>query len=243
MEVFKYLLNKKIYLLINILILFIGYLLIDYGLSLIGEDQKASNVYVSIGTSLIAAGIVIFLDLWKNITIGKLLEKIKNIINDSGLNYIYKKRDIDAYDTLIDNMKHGIDICGYSLAGFFDSFSETVITKAKTKDVRIRVIFVDYNSQASQHRAAIEGKSTDLFKERFNTFVDHFSGIQSIEIRTIDTPLSTMIFRIDDFMFIGPHFYKKQSKSTITMELKRGKWVFDEYQSEFERMWKDAKSI
>jgi len=43
--------------------------------------------------------------------------------------------------------------------------------------------------------------------------------------------------------FVGPHFYKKQSKATLTMELKKNKWMYDEYQKEFDRMWTDAKPI
>jgi hypothetical protein len=240
MEILKYLINKKLYLLINIIILLIGYYCIDKGNSMIKSDASSSNIYVSIGTSLIAAGIVIFLDLWKKLSINKITEKIKNIINESGIQWVSKKRDLDKYDVLVENLKDSLDICGYSLGGFFDSFSDTI----KSKDnIKVRVLFVDPDSDAAKQRAEIEGKSVVLFKEKFETFKKHFKDVDSVVIKKINIPLSTMIYRIDDVMFIGPHFYKKQSKSTLTIELAKSKWLFDEYQQEFNRMWDDASPI
>lgn len=243
MEALKYLLNKKVYLLINLIIIGLGYYCIDKGISIIESAPKSSNVYVSIGTSLVATGIVVFLDLWKNFSIGELLEKVKIIINEAGVLHVYKKRDIDRYDKLISDLSDSLDICGYSLGGFFDSFSETVLEKVKNKNVKVRVLFVAYDSEASKKRAEVEGKSVELFKQRFETFINYFRDIDGIEIKTIDIPLSSMIYRIDNIMFVGPHFYKRQSKSTLTVELSKGKWMFDDYQKEFDRMWEDAKSI
>ena len=54
MEMLKYLSNKKIYLLINIIILGLGYFFISEGLD--KEISGTSNVLVAIGTSLFAAG-------------------------------------------------------------------------------------------------------------------------------------------------------------------------------------------
>lgn len=243
MEALRYLFSKKVYLLVNLIILGIGYYFIDKGISAIETTPKSSNVYVSIGTSLVATGIVVFLDLWKNFSIGKLLEKVKVIINEAGVLYIYKKRDVDRYDSLISELSESLDICGYSLGGFFDSFNEIVLEKVKNKNVKVRVLFVGYNSEASKKRAEIEGKSMELFKQRFEAFRNYFNDVDGLEIKTIDVPLGSMIYRIDDVMFVGPHFYRRQSKSTLTVELSKGKWMFDEYQQEFDRMWNDAKSI
>ena len=68
-----------------------------------------------------------------------------------------------------------------------------------------------------------------------------FGGIENIKLKQIDSPLTTMIFRIDDTMFIGPHFHKKPSKSTVTLELDKNGWMFEEY----EYLWpmKEAAEI
>lgn len=243
MDLLKYLASKKIYLLINLIILGIGFYLIDKGLYSKNSTSANSHIYVSIGTSLIATGIVIFLDLWKNFSISNIFGRIKNIINEGGVEHLYKKRDIDRYDSLMTNLSYSLDICGYSLGGFFDSFSQILIEKLGKSKIAVRIIIVKPNSEASKFRAEIEGKSPLLFEERIKTLKNFFNGISGIEIREIEYPLSTMIFKIDDVMFVGPHFHKKQSKSTLTMELQKGKWMFDEYQSEFDRMWNNSNNI
>jgi len=247
MEILKYLFNnKKIYILINIIILGIGYYFINKGVSLSSSPctTTSSNIYISIGASLIAAGIVVFLDLWKNFSISKIFEKIQNIINEGGIEQLFNKRDIDRYDDLVNNLTKSIDICGYSLTGFFDSFSNKLKEKFQQNPrIKIRVIFVDCDSEASKTREKIEEKASGTLKSRFETFKNFFNSCDNVEIRLIDFPLSSMIFRIDDALFVGPHFYKKQSKATLTMELKRNKWMYDEYQKEFDRIWDDAKPI
>lgn len=105
------------------------------------------------------------------------------------------------------------------------------------------MLFVNPDSEAAKERSEIEGKSILLFKEKIETFKKYFKEVNHVEIKIIDIPLSSMIYRIDDVMFIGPHFYKKQSKSTLTIELAKGRWLFDEYQQEFNRMWDDASKI
>lgn len=243
MEIINYLLKSKVYLLVNIIIILLGYFFINKGICTIKVDSATSNIYVSIGTSLIAAGIIVFLDLWKKLSIHKITRKIKNIFNEAGIQWVSKKRDLDRYDELIGNVKNSIDICGYSLSGFFESFGDLIKVKAQKNNVKIRVLFVDPISAASQQRAEIEGKSVQLFIEQIESFKKFFQEVDSVEIRTISIPLSSMIYKIDDVMFIGPHFYKKKSKSTLTIELSEGQWLFNEYQNEFNRMWDDAKQI
>lgn len=86
--------------------------MINHGISITKSNVLVSNIYVSIGTSLIATGIVLFLDLWNKLTIKKVTEKIKNVINESGIERVSKKRDLDRYDNLIDNLNDSLDICG-----------------------------------------------------------------------------------------------------------------------------------
>jgi len=240
----KYISDKKVYGLITFITFIIGWFLVDKGMSLPVERSKLSNIFVSIGTSLIATAIVLILDIWKNYSIANIFKKIDNIINEAGLEQVYRKRDIDRYDDLVQNFKNSIDICGYSLGGFFESFSDTVSAKiVQNPSIIVRVIFVDPKSDAAKIRAAIEGKSPDLYKNKFETFKNFFTNNSNVEIRTIDVPLSSMIFRIDSILFMGPHFYKKQSKATHTFELREGNWLFKEYQDEFNRMWDNAQPI
>lgn len=234
----RYLFSKhKKHLFINILVFIIGWFFIYVGLN---STPTLASILISIGASLFATGIVLLLDIWKRYATDKIAEKIDNIITESGVEWISKKRDLDKYDDLIANMQNSLDICGYSLGGFFESYGASIKKKQNTT---IRVLFVNPDSTVSAQRVKIEGKHEDQFKALFSTFTNFFKDTNFVENRTIDFPLSTMIYRIDDTMFVGPHFYKKQSKATLTMELSKDKWLFDEYQKEFDRMWESAEPL
>jgi len=237
----QYLGYKSVYVLITVITLMLGYFLIDKGINLPDTQGKTSNILVSIGTSLVATAIVLFLDLWKNFSVDHLMAKTDNIINIGGFEKVYKKRDLDRYDDLMENLGKGIDICGYSLGGFFESFSLTLRAKLQVhSNIKVRVIFVNPRSEAAKKRAEIEGKNIELYKQKFETFKTFYAGIANMEIKTVDFPISSMIFRIDSVLFIGPHFYQHQSKATHTFELRKDSYLFKEYQEEFERMWDDA---
>lgn len=230
-----------IYILINIIIFLIGLFLIYIGFTQKQSSENIANIAISIGTSLVATGVVLALDLVRRNTNKRVNRRTKNILGHSGIQWVYEKRDLDKYDHLIKRVSDRLDICGYSLGAFFDSYGEIIKKRATINDLKIRVLFVNPNSEAARARAELEGKPSNHFEDRFNSFMNFFSGTSSVEIKTIDTPLSSMIYRIDNIMFIGPHFYKTQSKSTLTIELSKGSMLFNEYQKEFDRMWIDAK--
>src|SRR5690606_27091072 len=126
-------------------------------------------------------GIVVALDLWRKFNSKKINQKTNNVIIESGIQWVSKKRDLDRYDNLIKKLDHSLDICGYSLSGFYESFSETIKQKALTNNVKIRVLFVNPSSNAARERAEIEGKKVSLFTEKLETFKNFYLGIQNIE--------------------------------------------------------------
>ncbi|MBK0379324.1 hypothetical protein [Mucilaginibacter segetis] len=245
MAFFRFLWKNSIYLLVNIIILLLGAYLIKSGtcLDVNSSDQSNSTISISIGTSLIAASIVMFLDLFRQLSISRIFAQLQNIVYDAGLQHIYKKRDIDKYDDLVSEMSSSLDIVGYSLGAFFESYSDILQVKTNKNPVNLRIMLVDPDSLFSKNRAQNELKSEGAFREKITTMLRFFKGNSKVEIRFFHSPISSMIFRIDKVMFVGPHFYKKQSKATTTMEIKQGHWLFEEYQQEFERMWADASPV
>lgn len=239
----NYLSKNKTHLLINIIILLVGYALIIYSDCFSGSDLKRSNIYTAIGTSLIATALVLVLDLWRKFTIKELNKQIQNVINSAGIARVSKSRSLERYDDLMKKLKTSLDICGYSLGSFFENYSDLLNEKTTNKNIKVRVLFVNPDCEAAKIRADIESKNIKLFKEKLKTFSNHFKDNTNVEIKLIDVPLSSMIFRIDKVMFVGPHFYKRQSSATLTKELSHGKWLFTAYQSEFDRMWEDASNF
>jgi hypothetical protein len=181
-----------------------------------------------------------FLDLLRHVSVAEVLKRMNNLINDAGLHWVYKKRDLDRYDGLMQHLNTSLDIAGYSLGAFFDSYSELLKGKLSKNGIKVRLLLVNPNSNHSFRRAEIEGRSQDQFKGKIETLQNFFKAVNGIEVRFFDAPLSSMIFRIDKIMFVGPHFYQRQSKATLTYELQHSHWLFDEYQNEFNRMWEDS---
>jgi hypothetical protein len=218
----------------------LAFLFIFRGYNPNNTDQK-NAVYLAIGTSLIAAGIVALLELWKDLSRNKMLEKINNVILDSGVNYVFPKRDLDKYDQLMKNMNSRLDITGYSLNAFYESYTDLLVQKTKEiPSIAIRMLAVNPESVFSKHRAELEGKTSKSIKESIDRLKRKFGNIENIKLRQINSPLTTMIFRIDDTIFVGPHFYKRPSKSTVTLELDKNGWMYEEYEKEFEKLWSDA---
>jgi len=243
MKILKFFRDQIIYLLGDLVLFLLAFLFIFKGYNPNNSDQK-NAVYLAIGTSLIAAGIVALLELWKDLSRNKMLERINNVILDSGINYVFRKRDLDKYDHLMENLTGRLDITGYSLNAFYESYSDLLVERTeKAPSLTVRMLVVNPESDVSKHRAQLEGKSSESVKDSVNRLKRKFGGVDNIKVKEISSPLTTMIFRIDDTMFVGPHFYKKPSKSTLTVELDKDGWLYQEYEKEFEKLWQDASDL
>ena len=241
--------GKKSYYIIYVLI---GTLILATGLIFILRSNiefvkqipnlKKYAILLGIGGSLLASSIVYFLDLVKDLYKSNLQKKISNVIFDAGIEEIYRKRDLDKYDVLIKDLNNSIDISGYSLNAFNDSYSHILKQKlAKNSSIRIRILLVNPNSYYAKERENQEGNAENTYLNSVNKIIDTYKDSINVSIRIVDTPLPTMFFRIDNVLFIGPHLYKRSSKSTVTYELRKSGWLFDEYQNDFVRLWESGK--
>ena len=243
MKILRFFRDQIVYLLVDIVIFLLAFLFIFRGYNPRNTTQE-NAVYLSIGTSLIAAGIVALLELWKDLSRNKMLERINNVILDGGINYVFPKRDLDKYDHLMKNLNSRLDITGYSLNAFYESYADLLVERTKkTPSLTIRMLLVNPQSEFSKYRAALEGKTYQSIRDSINRLKQKFGTVKNIKLRQINSALTTMIFRIDDTMFVGPHLYKKPSKSTLTLELDKNGWLYEEYEKEFEKLWGDATEL
>jgi hypothetical protein len=228
--------SKSAYILICTIILLSGFVLI----LLPGKEV----VFISIGTSLIAGGIISFLIFWHQIIQETEQEKFDNIFT-AGLDSVYPKRDLDRYDELIKKLSYSIDITGYSLRGFYESFRDIIIEKLnRDSRIKVRILVVDPDSVFSREREKIEGYPEGTFKNSLQTVKSYFSKYpNNIEMRKINFQLPSMIFRIDNVMFIGPYLFQRPSKSTVTFELSRSGWLFEMFEKEFDNLWNNSLNV
>ena len=233
--------KQKVYLGTTALVFLFGLIFVFWGID-VHEELVKNTILVSVGTSLIAGGIVAVLDLFRNVGREHVCHNIDNIVLKAGIENVYSKRDLDEYDTLINNAQKSIDVMGYSLRGFYQSYKDIILEKAdRNSDFTVRILLVDPTSLSSKWRENNEdGQVRGTYQKSLEVIKQGFSNKANIEIKVIDIPLGHMIYRIDDVMYVGPYFYEKNSKSTNTLRLSKEGWLFKEYQSEFDNMWSDG---
>ncbi len=243
MKILRFFAEQIVYLLINLILFLIAFVFLYLGYAPDNTPRK-NAIYLSIGTSLIAAGIVAALELWKDLSRNKMLMRINNVILEAGIEAAFVKRDLDKYDRLMRGLKDQLDITGYSLNAFYESYCDLLTSRiAECRSLRVRMLVVAPQSKFSKQRAQSEGRDGQAFRDSVNRLTSRFSTYDRVEIRQIDEPLTTMIFRVDDAMFVGPHLHRKPSKSTLTLELAREGWLFAEYEREFDSLWNDAVPV
>lgn len=236
--------RNKGFFLTNIIVQLIGILIVTISF-LLKNNNDIKTIIVSIGTSIIAAGIVSFLDMLRGEKLNETEQQANDILLKGGIEKIFKRRDLDEYNELVNKATKSIDITGYSLRGFYESNKDIIIKKcAKNKRFKVRIILVNPTSQFSINRDVEENEEgSRLFEETYNNLLKWSRKTENIEIRLVDVPLSDMIYRIDDVMYTGPYFHKISSKETYTNRLKCTGWLFKTYQENFDRMWDDAECI
>ena len=235
-------LKSRVFFLTNIIIILLGIIIVFLS-SLFDENLK--TIFLSIGTSVIASGIVSFLELLREEQMDEKEKTNLKIIEEGGIENIFKRRDLEEYKEIVYNAKKSIDITGYSLRGFYESNKDIILEKCeKYKNFLVRIILVNPSSQFSENRDMEENEDDSrLFKDMYSTLKKWSQKSERIKIRLIDEPLSDMVYRIDDVMYTGPYFYKQSSKETYTNKLKKTGWLFEAYQRNFDRMWEEATEI
>jgi hypothetical protein len=139
-----------------------------------------------------------------------------------------------------------LDITGYSLSNFYDSFKTVLVERLQNSpSLRVRFLVVDPKTVYSEMRERLEGHVAGTFATRFEVLRRTFHSTPNVEIRLYAENITTMIFQIDKAMFVGPQFLSSPSKSTVTLEIEEGKdvWLFRTYQNEFDAMWNRSQRV
>ncbi|HZK55521.1 MAG TPA: hypothetical protein VFC84_15215 [Desulfosporosinus sp.] len=224
---------KRSYIIINFVFFILGISMLFFSFNTTGKYWGA--IGFSFGTTFSAGAIVSFLDLLRNTSQTLSVESMNNILS-AGFKQVNKHRDLEEYYSIIGCAK-SIDIAGYSLRGFMQSHKETIGKLSLNDGFKLRIVFVDPESEISKNREIVEeGKCKGLFETSYQSVCDILGPMHGVEIYKVNFALSTMIFRIDDVMYIGPHFVKEASKTCLTMKLDSKGWAFDEFQREFDNI-------
>lgn len=236
-------LNAKALNLITFLFGF-GFILISI---LIGVSKPIGVVLISIGTSIVASSIVVYLSskyLFKQ-------NKIKDIIEQWGLINIYRTRaEMNLSCNLeLDKVNDRIDIIAFGLKGFRERHS-TLITQKVKRGLKIRIISINPNSNFLMQREKDENEIEGQIKNtiiKLNEWIDelktHQVQLGQVQIKFYDTLPFDFYFRIDNNIFIGPYLYGVSSQQTISFEFSNNSQGFEYYTTYFESIWNDTNLL
>lgn len=217
-------------------ILLVGFFFIHY---------IKTPIYIAIGTSMIASAIVTFATLWINFIKTQeenLLKKIKR----KGILNIHESRSLThLYQPLLKKVEN-IEVTGYSITGFLDQSLDIIRTRSsQNKPIKVRVLLVDPDSEASKKQEAIENHSPGTYKTACENVIRNLGPIPGVEIKYIDHALPIMIYRLGNRLFTGHYSAANQSRSssTITIEIDQSGELFDYYMNEFNALWDKGTKV
>lgn len=234
--------KTKIIILINIIIIFLGIIFTVYGYF------KIDQIILNVGAGLVTSGIVaIFYLIYPHLDIEKDYLRFRKM----GLIDVYQKRNLSQeYSELLVKAEKQIDVLGLGLDHFREDNNEIVKEKA-LEGVLVRLLAIKPESQVSSIRSYQEndlrGETIEIPLEKLKSYVrdvnrniDELNKGTKIQLKFYNAVPSTMIFRIDNVMFVGPYLHKIQSRNTITYKIEIDTELFKQYDKHFNDLWNDS---
>ncbi len=198
------------------------------------------TVVISIGASIVASALVIYIDSFYEIEFGA----IRDVMEKWKLKAIYKTRgamnaDCDEFQN---KAKEAIDVIGFGLSSWRDSSSDKIRELLKS-GVKIRILTPNPESSFVVQRAKDEGKEPSSIKydiEQLLEWCKELKEYGDIEVRTYDWLPMDFYFRVDGMLFIGPYLYGKGSQQTVSYRFEKDGLMFADYVAYFEKCWEKA---
>lgn len=208
--------------------------------------KSTQNIWISVGCSLLASGIVILAQVF-------LIEGKKEYpLEKWGVEKIYKTRaekNADS-DPKLDKVKCQVDAVAFGLKSFRTTQNKKV-ERALKRGVSFRILTMDpcednvfliqrekeENEPVGQIKKSIE----DLVKWANNLNSRGYEG--KIKIRGYKCMTLDFYWRMDDELYVGPYWYGRGSQQTITYKFGKDKMGFELYADYFESLWNDKENV
>lgn len=233
----------------NLRSIIVGLLTIIVGIIFILLDifklKTEKAIWISIGCSLLASGIVIVANA--------LLVEVKkeDMLQDWGLDKIYKTRAEKSEDSdpKLDKAKERVDAVAFGLKAFRTTHSSKV-EKLLCDGINFRILTMNpaedniFLKQREKEERETEGQIMNsinqLVKWANKLNAKNYSGkiiIKGYKSMTLD-----FYWRVDDELYIGPYWYGYGSQQTITYKFKSNKKGFELYTEYFNKLWDDEEN-
>lgn len=207
--------------------------------------QTTQSIWISIGCSLLASGIVILATA--------LLVDVRKVdyLEEWGLEKIYKTRaekNADS-DPKLERAKKQVDAVAFGLKSFRTTQSKRV-EKALKNGVNFRILTMipTEDNMFLVQREAEEDEPTGQIKKSIEDLVSWANIFNSrpykgkIEVRGYKCMTLDFYWRVDDELYVGPYWYGRGSQQTITYKFGKDKKGFELYTEYFEDLWTDEEN-
>lgn len=207
--------------------------------------NTTQNIWISIGCSLLASGIVILAQ--------ELLVEGKKInpLEEWGLEKIYETRaeKNKESDPELDKAKEQVDAIAFGLKSFRSKHTDKV-RKILERGVNVRILTMnpDKDNLFLKQREAEEEETEGQIRNSIEKLVKWADDLNSckykgkIEIKGYKCMTLDFYWRVDNDIYVGPYWYHFGSQQTITYKFCNGKKGFDMYKDYFEKLWNDESN-
>lgn len=208
------------------------------------KTEKA--IWISIGCSLLASGIVV---------LGQaVLVEVKqpNAAEEWGLEKIYATRaeKTKDSDSKLSRATYQLDVVAFGLKSFRTMHSKK-ISQLLRKGINVRILTMEpsRDNPFLKQRELEEGEPEGQIRKSIEDLVNWANRLNAqslskgkITIRGYKCMTLDFYWRVDDEMYIGPYWYGTGSQQTITYKFKKGKQAFSLYEEYFDKLWSDEEN-
>lgn len=233
---------------INPYAIIVSFGLIIIGILLILVDifwtKSQSNVFVNIGCSLIASGLVLLFT-------ALLIDYRKEYMawSEWKLEQIFRTRADKNRDSDPKLEKHNLkqlDGIAFGLKSFRSNRRNDVL-RCMQNGMDVRLLVMDPTSDFVKQRELEESAALGSISKSIWDLIEwaeelnRQSNYGKIQIRFYDTMTLDFYWRLDDEIYIGPYMLDVESQQTITYKYVKGGKGFQLYSEYFESLWNNKK--
>jgi len=208
--------------------------------------KTATHVWISIGCSLIASGLVILL------TSLFVERRQESPLDVWGIKNIYPSRSRmnEDCDVSLRKAKYQVDIIAFGLTSFRTE-QEKLTKKLLRNGVSFRIITMNPESPFVAQREKEENSADGQIKNTINSLIawaEKLNGDNShkgkIEIKGYSCMTLDFYWRVDDDIYVGPYWLGYLSQQTISYKF-TGKTDqgFTMYSNYFDKIWNNSEIL
>lgn len=237
----------------NLVIFLIGIILVLFGLlTNLFETKKIfsvdlsliQSILISVGTSIIASGIISFL-LVKYIY--SYQDSLRNIVDEWGVRRIDIRADLNPdINKKLESMDTGMDIIAFGMKNFL-SVQGDLLKEKINKGCRIRILTINPDSQYVQQREIEEFELEGQIKNSIKYMIEWAKSVKDevhnknlISVKIYNGLPQDMYQKVDEFVYVGPFQYGRPSQQTIAYSYIPKSKGSEYYISYFNKLWDES---